>query len=116
MSVGRDRVWTIAVVVIMTMVVSGCYQKAQLAPTFPNEPDGFRGIKWGAKIGRLSGMELVGREGNEKYYIRAGDKLKVGEAAVEKITYGFYRDEFFKVRIHVKGLMNYLELKQTLFI
>jgi hypothetical protein len=117
MSVGRDRLWAIAVVVIMVMVVSGCPQKPRVLPdiAFPNEPDGFRGIKWGTKITLLSGMELVRNGCAEKYYIRSGDKLKVGEAVVEKITYGFYRDEFFKVTIRFKGLMNYLDLKQTLF-
>jgi hypothetical protein len=117
MSVAGRRVWTIAVVAILVMVVPGCPQQPRLLPdiAFPNEPDGFRGIKWGTKIARLSGMELVRNGGAEKYYIRPEDKLKVGEAVVERITYGFCRDEFFKVTIHFKGLMNYLDLKQTLF-
>jgi len=117
MSVARDRIWAVTIVVILAMVVPGCLQPPRQLPmlTFPNEPDGFRGIKWGTNIARLSGMELIRSEGAEKYYIRPEDKLKVGEAVVERITYGFYRDEFFNVTIHFKGLMNYLDLKQTLF-
>jgi len=113
MLVARDRVWAITILVVLVMVVSGCSQKPQPVPTFQNEPDGFRGIKWGTKITRLSGMELVRTEGAEKYYVRPEDKLKIGKAAIESITYGFYRDDFFKVTIRVKGLMNYLDLKET---
>ncbi|MCX5834952.1 MAG: hypothetical protein NTV99_10685 [Deltaproteobacteria bacterium] len=115
MSVARDRIWAVTIVVLLVMVLPGCLQPPQRLPNtaFPNEPDGFRGIKWGTKITRLSGMEFVRSEGAEKYYIRPDDKLKVGEAVVERITYGFYRDEFFKVTIYVKGLKNYLDLKQT---
>jgi hypothetical protein len=115
MLVARDRIWAITILVILVMVVSGCLQKPQLVPTLLNEPDGFRGIKWGTKITRLSGMELVRSEGAEKYYVRPEEKLKVGEAVVEDIIYGFYKDEFFKVTIYLKGLMNYLDLKQTFY-
>jgi len=115
MLVARDRIWAITILVILVMVVSGCPQKPQLVPTLLNEPDGFRGIKWGTKIARLPEMELVRSEGAEKYYVRPEDKLKVGKATIERITYGFYRDEFFKVTINVKGLMNYLDLKQTFY-
>ena len=117
MSVAGGKVRAIAVLAILVMVVSGCPQKPRVLPdiAFPNEPDGFRGIKWGTKITHLSGMALVRNEGMEKYYIKPDEKLKVGEAVVERITYGFYRDEFFRVTIHFKGLMNYLDLKQTLF-
>ena len=117
MLVARDRIWAITIAVILVMIVSGCSQPPRRLPdsAFPNEPDGFRGIKWGTKITRLSGMELVRSEGAEKYYIRQEDKLKVGEAVVERITYGFYRDEFFKLTVSFEGLMNYLHLKEALF-
>ncbi len=114
MRVAGNRIKAITILVMVVMFIFGCSQKAPPVPTFQNEPDGFRGIKWGTKITRLSGMELVRTEGAEKYYVRPEDKLKIGKADIESITYGFYRDDFFKVIIRVKGLMNYLDLKQTL--
>lgn len=114
MSVATNRAWSIAVAVVLVMTVAGCFQKHLPPPTFPNEPDGFRGIKWGTDIARLPGMELVKNGGAEKYYVRPDEKLKIGDAIVEKITYGFYRDEFFKVTISLKGLMNYMHMKETL--
>jgi hypothetical protein len=108
--------WAIAVAAMLVMIFSGCFQQPPRVPmiSFPNEPDGFRGIKWGTNIARLPGMELVKNGGAEKYYVRPDDKLKIGDAVIEKITYGFYRDEFFKVMIHFKGLMNYMHMKETL--
>jgi len=113
MSVVKDRIGAVAIAVLLVMTVFGCSQKAPPVPSFQNEPEGFRGIRWGTKITRLPGMELVRVEGDEKYYVRPEDKLKIGKAVIESITYGFYRDDFFKVTIRVKGLMNYLDLKQT---
>lgn len=99
---------TMAVAAALMVMVPGAVD------AFRNEPDGFRGIKWGTKIGALGGMEFVRGEGAEKYYARPDEKLKVGDAVIERITYGFYRDEFYKVTIRFKGLMNYLHLKKTL--
>ena len=84
------------------------------APAFSNEPDGFRGIKWGTKIGQAQGMVLVEDKGNEKYYARPDDKMKIGDARVDKIVYGFYRDEFFTVTIGFSTLMHFMSLKETL--
>ncbi len=102
------RIWAITVSAVLVVAVAGT------VGAFRNEPDGFRGIKWGTKIGALTGMEFVRVEGAETSYIRPDEKLKIGDAVIERITYGFYRDEFYKVTIQFKGLMNYLHLKKTL--
>ena len=50
---------------------------------FQNEPDNFRGVKWGDDISRLADFKKVGDE----TYQRDSDKLKVGDATLSKISY-----------------------------
>jgi len=82
---------------------------------FQNEPDGFRGIKWGNNIKDLKGMGIAADDGDSKYYIRKNDKLKIGDAVLESITYGFYKNRFHFVLIEFKAGTNYMKIKETLF-
>jgi hypothetical protein len=82
------------------------------------EPDGFRGIKWGAKISTLSGMEHGGTSqmsGGIKYYIRKNDELKIGAAKLKLITYGFWQDKLCIVIVSTNDLVNWSALKDAVF-
>ena len=55
---------------------------------FQNEPDGFRGLKWGDAP--TEDMKFLGQiiyEGN--LYHREGDKLNIGSAKLDNISYWF---------------------------
>ncbi|MBW2038241.1 MAG: hypothetical protein JRI46_01370 [Deltaproteobacteria bacterium] len=84
-----------------------------------SEPKGFRGIKWGANISTLSGMEYLEteytKEGQVKWYLRQGDGLKIGDAEVESIEYGFWEGKLLAVTITTKGLHNFMKVKNAVF-
>jgi len=82
---------------------------------FQNEPDGFRGIKWGTNISELPDMSLFEDYGNSKSYLRKGDKLKIGDADIGRIGYGFYKGRFNKLFIIYKGSLNFTKLKDIFF-
>jgi len=92
---------------------------AILAPSltfaFRNEPDGFRGIKWGTEITQLPDLVIDKGAGDLKWYRRKSDKLEIGDANVDYIVYGFYKNEFLSVLIGYKGFRNFTELKSILF-
>ena len=89
------------VLLIMSFVVTS----SSLA--FQNEPDGFRGIKWGTDISaNTKEMTLVKEQGITKTYIRLNDKMSIGNAKLKRIEYIYNRDEFFAVRIQSVGLEN----------
>jgi len=70
---------------------------------FQNEPDGFRGLKWGDPPGE--DMKCVGEDivhYYTKYYERKGDKLQLGAAKLESIQYIFYKNQFILVSIETK--------------
>lgn len=98
------------------------------AKPFKNEPDGFRGIKWGTDISSLSDMNYIEDfstlalpiEGistlNLKVYTRKSDELQIGGAQLEEILYLCYKNELSTVRIITNGLANFRALKDAIFM
>jgi hypothetical protein len=84
------------------------------APAFVQEPEGFRGIPWGTSIRQLPDMVFIAQEGHLKFYEKPHDKMKIGEAGVDSIVYGFYKDRLYSVLIYFSSTMNFSRLKETL--
>ncbi len=101
------------ITVIVIMIISFLFSVYSFS--YQNEPDGFRGIKWGSNIKNLRGLKLVENHKDEKYYIRKADKLKIGGAALKSIAYGFHKDRFYFVYIRFKSIINFSSIKETLF-
>jgi len=107
-----------------------------------NEPDNFRGIRWGTNIKALSEtktyLDFIKINNNlfipeshfENHiisYSKKHDELKVGDVNVEKISYLFYKDRFYKGKIHFHAISsfgskpltiqcsNYYEMREYLF-
>jgi len=49
--------------------------------------------------------------GGIDYYIREGDELKMGNAKLERIFYGFWKNKFSSVKILTKGYTNWSSFK-----
>lgn len=83
---------------------------------FPNEPDSFRGIRWGTNFNMLSDTEVIDREDEPlTIYKNKNDKMKIRDAEIEEITYHFYKGRFFGVGISFIGFNNFDQLKSTFF-
>lgn len=64
---------------------------------FQNEPTGFRGIAWGTPLSAVqSQMRPLGAPaaGQDQAYVRTGDSMTIGGAALEKILYKFHNGAF----------------------
>jgi hypothetical protein len=94
-----------------------------------NDPESSRGIKWKANINELDGMNLVSKDelhwrilsddekndDNLEVYTKVGDKLKIGDANIEKIYYFFYKDRFCRIVFYFSSSSDYYKIKKTLF-
>ena len=112
--------------IIFAFVVGifSCTQKST-SPFKPNsEPDGFAGIKWATEFSEVKSDMVESRsiinptEPDVKikiYYTQKGDNLKMGEAQLDKIEYGFWKGKFSEVQIAAAGLENFNHLKKFLF-
>ena len=98
---------------VFLLIISVCVAIPALA--FQNEPDGFRGIKWGTNLSELPDMVLTEDVGDEKFYTRKSDKMKIGEADIGRISYRFYKNRFCGVLVGFTGSSNFTKLKAVLF-
>ncbi len=78
------------------------------AMAFQNEPDGFRGLKWGDPPGE--NMEYIGDFNGNGYEV-PDDKMKIGDVNLRRIVYHFYENRFYLVAVHFVFLNNYDLLK-----
>jgi hypothetical protein len=78
------------------------------------EPADFRGIKWGTNIRELPNMKVLAEEGDLKFLERENDGMKIDDADVEKIIYGFYKDRFYNVMIYYNSPLNFAKIRETL--
>ena len=83
--------------------------------SFNNEPDGFRGIKWGTHISKIENMNYGFKWQGKKLYTRQGEKKKIGDADIEGISYEFYNDKLSGLSIIIKGYSNFSKIRATLF-
>lgn len=85
---------------------------------YHNEPDGYNGMKWGTDISTLKNIKYVKAEPNKinvVFYTREGGVLRLGNAILKSIEYGFFDGKFFSVTIKVADLFNYIALKSAVF-
>jgi len=86
---------------------------------FPNEPDGFGGIKWGSELSGLKGMVFLKTEtgyyGSIEIFKKTVEELKAGDAPLESVEYGFWKGKLANVALHTRGLENWNALKKYSF-
>jgi len=77
--------------------------------TFQNEPEGFRGLKWGdPPTEDIKYLKTIGRQ---RVYTRKNDKKRLGSAKLELIVYEFYENRLYLVNLLFRGKENYDLLK-----
>lgn len=101
----------IAVVAILVMGLVSL----EMAFAFQNEPEGFRGLKWGDPPGEDMIDERKHKDNADwVWYDRSEEFLQVGKATLWSISYGFYKGKFFYVSILTAH--DYEHLKDVLIL
>ena len=98
--------------IILIFLITGIGFALQNESIFKNEPDWFRGLKWGdAPTEDMVFLGELPHAGNS--YIRIGDKLNIGSADIYHIFYRFnlYSNQFYNVSLRFTGKYNYDILK-----
>jgi hypothetical protein len=113
-----------SVVLAVLVAIFGCRQKSKSSFKDSSEPDGFAGIKWDTEFSEVKSDMVESRnianptEPDVKikiYYAKKGHSLKMGEAQLEKIEYGFWKGKFADVQITAAGPENLNHSKKFLF-
>jgi hypothetical protein len=96
----------------LLVVLLFIFALASIAQAFQNEPDGFRGLKWGDPP--TEDMTFIDPYISiDKLYNRENDKLSIGDAKLQYINYHFdlYSDQFRRITAGFSGEINYRILK-----
>jgi len=72
---------------------------------FQNEPEGFRGLKWGDPP--TEDMKFLLDSDDMKAYTLPDDKMYLGDVTLYRIAYMFYEGRFTSVGIYYNGEDNY---------
>lgn len=102
---------------LAAMLSAACFVVLNAAgvAAFDNEPEGFRGVKWGSELSTLSGFRKVLGAGDTVFYAREGEKEGIGAASVASIRYLFYKGQLRQVWIMAEGAGNFAALQSALF-
>ena len=73
-----------------------------------DDANGFRDARFGARVETLGGLELLSEHGahGTQVYLRPSDELRLGDAVLDGVTYGFYQEELYFVAIFTSGRKN----------
>ena len=119
-----ENTWRWSIVLAVAIAICGCTQKSTSGFKPNSEPDGFAGIKWDTEFSEVKSDMVESRAISEPttpdvkikiYYTKKGDNLKMGEAQLNKLEYGFWKGKFAEVQITSTGLENFNQLKKVLF-
>lgn len=70
-------------------------------------PEDFRGIRWGSAVTGVKDLAALDDAVPIRYYQRANEPLTLGDAALKKLFYGYYRDRFYSVLMVFEGRANF---------
>lgn len=73
------------------------------AITMTEDPDGFRGIAWGANLSSVKGLELKSTWEHLKEYSYTSDNPHLGTAPVDVVKLTTIEDKFARVQIRYQG-------------
>lgn len=108
----KKNVSILLIVLLILAIFTPILFAEEIKSTFQNEPDGFRGLKWGDAPTEdmvCFGKSLI----FQSTYERKGDKLGIGSAILDEIWYKFnyYNCQFYEAGSHFFSTDNYNILK-----
>ena len=71
---------------------------------------GISQYKWGDSASRYTGLSKLGEKGEVSYYSKPGEKYTIGNVSIDKVIYGFYRDQLFGVYLNIESIEVYDKL------
>lgn len=66
--------------------------------------------KWGESVLKYSGLSKLADKGDVSYYTKPGETYTIGNVSIDKVIYGFYRDQLFGVYLNIDSIEVYDKL------
>ena len=72
--------------------------------------NGFLNYMWGDSAAKYSGLSELGEKGDVRYYSKPGETYTVGNVSIDKVIYGFYKDQLFGIYLNIDSIEIYDKL------
>lgn len=72
--------------------------------------NGFLHYSWGDSSSHYSGLNMLGQKGDVRYYSKPGESYTIGDVSIDKVIYGFYKDQLFGVYLNLENIDLYDKL------
>ncbi len=66
--------------------------------------------KWSDSASKYNGLSKLGDKEEVSYYSKPGEIYTIGDVSVEKVIYGFYKDQLFGVYLNIESIEVYDKL------
>lgn len=63
--------------------------------------------KWGESASKYTGLSKIGDKGDVSYYSKPGEVYTIGMESIDKVIYGFYKDQLFGVYLNIDSIEVY---------
>ena len=103
---------------VLTLLLLGPWMEPALAAVITNEPTGFNGYNWGARISEYSSLKLVSDPAiahplpDVAVYENPGEVFTLNGVTFGKIQYRFYKDQLGGIQLTFEGRENREKLRQ----
>ncbi len=105
----RRRAYVVILAVLITFLAFPCF-------AFQNEPDGFRGIKWGDDISERNDMAPHSAGADKTVsYIRTGDESFLGDVMLYLLAYDYWDGKFSGVSMLFRDADRFEKIKAICF-
>lgn len=72
--------------------------------------NGFLHYTWRDNASKYTDLSILGEKGEVSYYSKPGEEYTIGNVTIDKIIYGFHKDQLFGVYLNINSIEVYDEL------
>ncbi len=72
--------------------------------------NGFLMHSWGDSSTKYSGLKILAEKEDISYYSKPGENYTIGNVTIDKVIYGFYKDQLFGVYLNIDSIEVYDKL------
>lgn len=72
--------------------------------------NGFLNYTWADSSSKYTGLLILAEKGEVSYYSNPGEEYTIGNVSIDKIIYGFYKDQLFGVYLNIDSIEVYDKL------
>lgn len=111
----RNKVKTIAIAILASALLFICIIMFSYISTPPDrEAEGFGGMAWASNIRDLTGLKLIGEDGDQQFYVREGETVEIHGAFADKVVYGFYKGRFYSAMVYFSSMKSFDRVRDQL--